>query len=359
MKAIEMCAGAGGQALGLHNAGFNHEVLIEIDKHACKTLRYNNENLNLGWNRIIEGDLKDFAEYNAKEYKGKIDLVAGGVPCPPFSKAGKQIGADDERDLFPTALQIVQKIHPTVVMLENVPGLYEKKFTEYRNHISNELTKLDYTSEWKLLQASNFSVPQLRPRLILVAIKNPYFTLFTWPKSHDVPPQTVGETLYDLMASKNWQDAEKWKEKANRIAPTLVGGSKKHGGPDLGPTRSKKQWHALHVNAHRVGNDDEIPDLGFNGVLMRNGEIREGYENMPLLTIRMAARIQGFPDEWQFIGNKTHAYRQVGNALPPPVAEAVGKQIKQVLTTIRKRNVLNDSAIKSSTEHLSQSTYIG
>lgn len=358
MKTIEMCAGAGGQALGLHNAGFKHEVLIEIDKHACKTLRYNNENLNLGWRRIIEGDLIDFAQHQAKEYKGEIDLVAGGVPCPPFSKAGKQLGTDDERDLFPTALKIVRQIHPTAVMLENVPGLYEKKFTAYRSTIVNELTQLGYKSEWNLLQANHFGVPQLRPRLILVAIKDPYFDLFQWPKSHRMPAQTVGETLYDLMASNGWEDADKWKEQANDIAPTLVGGSKKHGGPDLGPTRSKKQWHALSVNAHRVGNHDEIPGPEFKGVLLRDGSIREGYENMPLLTIRMAARIQGFPDEWQFIGNKTHAYRQVGNALPPPVAEAIGTQLQRVITTIRKRTFPNDSLVKNRPGRLPQSTYL-
>jgi DNA (cytosine-5)-methyltransferase 1 len=113
MKTIELCAGAGGQALGLHNAGFKHEVLIELDMHACETLKLNNSNLNLDWGEVLEVDLKKFAKSSLDRYRGKVDLVAGGVPCPPFSKAELQLGKDDERDLFPTALKIVQEVKPS------------------------------------------------------------------------------------------------------------------------------------------------------------------------------------------------------------------------------------------------------
>ncbi|MDF2179098.1 DNA cytosine methyltransferase [Aliiglaciecola sp. CAU 1673] len=326
---IEMCAGAGGQALGLHRAGFEHNLLIEIDSHACETLRRNNTSLQLGWQNIIEGDLREFVN-ESRQYQNRIDLVAGGVPCPPFSKAGLQLGRDDERDLFPTALDIVSRVQPHAVMLENVQGLLESRFDDYRREISQRLSKLGYVTDWKLLQASDFGVPQLRPRVILVAMREPAFMHFTWP--NPVPRKvTVGEALLDLMESNGWEGALEWAERANDIAPTLVGGSKKHGGPDLGPTRAKQQWKQLGVNAHRVGNDDELPDADFRGVLLKNGKIREGFEGMPLLTTRMAARIQGFPDEWQFYGSKTHAYRQVGNAFPPPVAEAVGIQIHLAL----------------------------
>ncbi|WP_188151198.1 DNA cytosine methyltransferase [Teredinibacter waterburyi] len=335
MKAIEMCAGAGGQALGLHNAGFKHSALIELDEFAHKTLHYNNCSLNLGWENILHEDLKLFVKQKAKEFVGSIDLLAGGVPCPPFSKAGLQLGKKDERDLFPTAIEIARKIKPTAIMLENVQGLAEAKFAGYRSAIITKLRRLGFEAEWKLLQASDFGVPQLRPRLILVAIKKPFFHHFEWPKPHKTPPPTVGEALYDLMSSNNWEGAQKWKEKANRIAPTLVGGSKKHGGPDLGPTRAKRQWHELGVNGHRLAYDHEIPCRGFKGVELRGGGIREGYENMPLLNVRMAARLQGFPDSWEFVGSKTHAYRQVGNAFPPPVAEAVGRQILRVLKLIK------------------------
>jgi DNA-methyltransferase (dcm) len=330
MIAIEMCAGAGGQALGLHEAGFKHAALIEIDHHACETLRLNNSDLKLNWQEVIESDLKLFAK-SAKNYAGLIDLVAGGVPCPPFSKAGRQLGHEDDRDLFPTALEIVRKIRPQAVMLENVPGLLEEKFKEYRNKISAELDSMGYTSEWKLHQASEYGVPQLRPRVILVALKHKSFKHFSWPEPACSEPITVGEALYDLMAKGGWEGVKQWKRKANKVAPTLVGGSKKHGGPDLGPTRAKRQWRELGVNGHRVANDNELPKAGFTGAWKRDGTIQEGCENLPLLNVRMAARIQGFPDNWRFFGTKTHAYRQVGNAFPPPVAKAIGQQIYKAL----------------------------
>ncbi|MBO2679808.1 DNA cytosine methyltransferase [Shewanella algae] len=336
INAIEMCAGAGGQALGLHLAGIKHELLIEIDEHAAATLNFNNQQLQLGWKKIVTGDLKDFAEKDATSYRGKIDLVAGGVPCPPFSKAGKQLGSDDERDLFPTAIDIVRKVDPMMVMLENVPGLAEAKFTSYRNHISNELSSLGYDSEWKLLQASDYGVPQLRPRVIMVAIKRPHFQHFSWPTPHEKPTPTVGEALYHLMSENGWDGVDEWKSKANKIAPTVVGGSKKHGGPDLGPTRAKRQWSELGVNAHRLANDNEVPTRGFIGAIGRNGKVKEGTEYMPQLTVKMASVIQGFPEYWTFTGTKTHAYRQVGNAFPPPVAQAVGKQLMLAYQKIKE-----------------------
>ena len=121
------------------------------------------------------------------------------------------------------------------------------------------------------------------------------------------------------MAANGWPGVSRWREQANTIAPTLVGGSKKHGGPDLGPTRAKRAWASLGVDG--MGIWDEAPGKDFVG--------------MPRLTVRMAARIQGFPDDWQFAGRKTAAYRQVGNAFPPPVAAAVAGKIASALT-VRK-----------------------
>lgn len=315
---IELCAGAGGQALGLHLAGFQHQLLMDIDKPACQTLKDNNALHDLGWGEIVEGCIEEFAKYSSHQYKG-VDLVAGGVPCPPFSTAGKQLGKQDERDLFPAALDIVKNTQPKAVMLENVAGLLDAKFDTYRAEIESRLGRIGYKVFWKLLNACDFGVPQLRPRVILVALKAELAGYFAWP-DYKITPPTVGEALYDLMASQGWEYAAEWKQKANKIAPTLVGGSKKHGGPDLGPTRARRAWQALHVNGNLVG--EHPPEKGFVGY-----KNKVGYEYMPLLTVRMAARIQGFPDWWEFYGKKTPAYRQVGNALPPPVAEAVGRQI--------------------------------
>ncbi|NTV46204.1 MAG: DNA cytosine methyltransferase [Chlorobiales bacterium] len=308
---LEICAGAGGQALGLEQAGFDHISLIDIDEAACKTLRINRPH----WN-VIEGDLRDFS---ANKWKG-IELLAGGVPCPPFSKAGKQLGNEDERDLFPEAIRLVSECMPQAVMLENVRGLLDSVFDEYRAKIITDLKKLGYTAEWRLLNASDFGVPQLRPRVVFVALKKSAAEYFDWPSALISKPPTVGEALFDLMTANGWLGAEQWRVQACDIAPTLVGGSKKHGGPDLGPTRAKKAWASLGVDG--MGIVDAAPEKNFVG--------------MPRLTVRMTARIQGFPDHWQFSGKKTAAYRQVGNAFPPPVACAVGMQIQAALDAAAK-----------------------
>jgi len=299
LTSIEICAGAGGQALGLEQAGFEHLALVEIEPLACQTLKTNRPH----WN-VIEDDVKFFS---ANGYKG-IDLLAGGVPCPPFSIAGKQLGHLDERDLFPEALRLVRECNPKAIMLENVRGILDNKFTQYRAYILNELISLGYQCDWQLVNASDFGVSQLRPRAILIALKKEYFPFFSWPIKNENPPMSVGELLFKEMSSMGWENAENWKSQANRIAPTLVGGSKKHGGADLGPTRARQAWATLGVDGMGLA---ELPPTN-------------GFKAMPKLTLKMAALVQGFPNDWLFIGKKTPAYRQVGNAFPPPVARALG-----------------------------------
>lgn len=300
---LELCAGGGGQALGLEAAGFHHVGLVEYEPQFCTTLRLNRPH----WN-VMQQDIRDFS---ASRF-GDVDLIAGGVPCPPFSIAGRQLGSDDDRDMFPAALEIISSIRPRGVLLENVPGLAAAKFRPYRESVLGKLTRLGYECEWRVIQAADFGVPQLRPRFILVALRPDDMAFFAWPRFSGAAP-TVGETLVDLMGANGWIGTEDWVTRANRIAPTLVGGSKKHGGPDLGPTRAKRQWREIGVDG--MGIADDAPDA----VCPAN--------HVPRLTIRMVARIQGFPDEWSFSGRKTAAYRQVGNAFPPPVARAVGRSI--------------------------------
>lgn len=308
LTSVELCAGAGGQALGLEKAGFGHNALVEIDKHCCATLRHNRP----GWN-VLEDDVRKFKE-RASEFAG-IDLLAGGLPCPPFSVAGKQLGEKDERNLFDDALDIVDSTRPKAVMIENVRGFLDAVFLDYREKLKGQLSKLGYETDWRLLNASDFGVPQLRPRVVIVALRREFAGQFSWPEARPHNPPTVGETLLDLMQERGWRGAEDWAAKANEIAPTIVGGSKKHGGPDLGPTRARRAWAALGVEGRTIA--PEAPDPFHN--------------DMPRLTVRMVARIQGFPDEWHFTGAKTNAYRQVGNAFPPPVAEAVATQLKAAI----------------------------
>jgi DNA (cytosine-5)-methyltransferase 1 len=298
--------------LGLEQAGFEHVVFVEIDRHACATLRKNRP----GWN-VIEDDVKFFSAYDFKN----IDLLAGGVPCPPFSVAGKKLGNDDERDLFPEMVRLIGECHPKAVMIENVRGLFDPKFKAYRSSIKAQIENMGYTCFWELLSADHYGVPQQRPRTILVALKHEYARFFSWPLKKVAPLPTIGQLLYEEMASYGWEGAKEWSRRANGIAPTLVGGSKKHGGADLGPTRARMAWAKLGVDG--LGVADAPPSRDFAGV--------------PKLTVKMAALVQGFPSGWEFVGKKTPAYRQVGNAFPPPVAKAIGEAIFNALSVSNEK----------------------
>jgi DNA (cytosine-5)-methyltransferase 1 len=311
LTTLELCAGGGGQALGLEIAGIDHEGLIEIDQTSCATLSLNRPH----WN-VIQGDLN---KIDAAKFAG-VDIVSGGLPCPPFSVAGKQLGNLDERNLFPAMIRIVDQVRPKAVMIENVRGILDAVFIDYRQHVAQQLRKLGYVPGWCLMNASQFGVPQLRPRVIFVALRKEYSEDFSWPAESTSAPRTVAETIYDLMSSRGWRGARAWRKLANEVAPTIVGGSLKHGGPDLGPTRARRAWAALGVDGKGIANDP--PDRDFVG--------------MPRLTTRMVARIQGFPDDWQFAGGKTRAYRQVGNAFPPPFAAAVASKVRACLTARRR-----------------------
>ncbi|HEY2575825.1 MAG TPA: DNA (cytosine-5-)-methyltransferase [Streptosporangiaceae bacterium] len=313
LEAVEICAGAGGQALGLEQAGFEHVLAVELDASACETLRVNRP----AW-KVAEGDAADRQIWDPKDYGG-ITLLAGGVPCPPFTVAGRRLGAADERDLFAWAVELCRVIRPRALLLENVKGLSESRFGAYRQHVLDRLRELGYVPGWRLLHAAEFGVPQLRPRFVLVALRPADARWFRWPASDGTRPLTVGAALQDQMAAGGWPGAARWARGANRIAPTIVGGSKKHGGGDLGPTRAKRAWAELGVDG--LGIADTAPDQDDDPALM------------PRLTCEMIARLQGWQDDWgwQFAGRKTARYRQLGNAFPPPVARAVGAAIRRAL----------------------------
>lgn len=306
LESIEFCAGAGGQALGLERAGFAHKLLVDNDPHCCATLRLNRPD----WN-VLHQDMQTVANLPFRN----VDLFAAGLPCPPFSVAGKQLGEKDERNLFEDALRLIAEVTPKFILIENVRGFLDPIFADYRETLKARLAALGYSAAWKLLQASDFGVSQLRPRVAIVAAREPYWVHFSFPEPTATPPKAVGDLLRDAMASHGWAGADAWADAARDIAPTIVGGSKKHGGPDLGPTRARRAWEKLGVNGSTLA---DLPP-------------QTDHVGLPRLTTRMVARIQGFPDNWQFSGKKTNAYRQVGNAFPPPVAEALGLAIRKAI----------------------------
>lgn len=372
LTSIEICAGAGGQAIGLHSAGFRHLALVEIDKHAVETLEENVKSRD-GWEwerkycDIVSGDVNDFHPIPVADKKnsglrkpveffgrslrrGELHLLAGGVPCPPFSHAGKQLGKDDERDLFPRMIELIDALHPQAVMIENVRGIKDAKFKDYRTYIEARLQgglakrPEDGVEEyfngfgykvvmWDVLEAANFGVPQLRPRAILVAIRQDVLgdLEFVRPTPGEATRKSVFDAL-DISMKERFQyyinlggteaalaqrRYEAWAKEASGsggVAPTLVGGSKKHGGADLGPSRAKAAWAALGISGMGVANGkkegQEKRDQSRSRDLLGPGG--------PMLTVEQAALIQGFPPEWDFTGGKTAQYRQVGNAFPPP-----------------------------------------
>ncbi len=307
MRSVEVCAGAGGQALGLELAGFDHAACVELDPAACNTLRRNRPN----WN-VIEADLTMWEP--TADLHG-VELLAGGVPCPPFSLAGRQLGRDDDRDLFPQMLRLAEQMAPRVVMIENVRGILARKFEAYRAEIVRDFERLGYQFVgWELFNAADFGVPQSRRRAILIMADPDVAAAFTWPEPNG-EVTTIGDVLEPYMAEAGWAGAEEWAELAQGIAPALVGGSKKHGGADLGPTRAKASWR----------------ELGVDGLGVADGPPGPEHQGMPRLTVQMAAAVQGFPRDWIFEGRKTAAYRQVGNAFPPPVAAAIGLAVALAL----------------------------
>ena len=321
LRVIEICAGAGGQALGLESAGFEHELAVELDTNAVSTLQHNRP----AW-KVAEGDVADPAVWDPSAYeagpeRSPVDLLAGGVPCPPFTIAGKQLGATDERDLFAWAVEQAVAIKPRALLLENVRGLSMPRFAGYRQHVLDRLQEAGYMAEWRLLHASDYGVPQLRPRFVLIAMQPEDFTFFNWPEPSDQDPPSVGMTLYELMKERGWKRAGEWRDRANTIAPTIVGGSKKHGGADLGPTRAKRAWQEMWVDAHGIADYAPSSDSDIS-------------ERGPKLTCEMVKHLQGWDNKefsWEFKGRKTSKYRQIGNAFPPPVARALGRAIAAAL----------------------------
>lgn len=309
LTSIEFCAGAGGQALGLELAGFEHKLLVDNDADCCATLSANRPD----W-RVEQ---RDMAQYDLPNI-GAVDLFAAGLPCPPFSVAGKQLGENDERNLFPAALELIHASQPKFVLIENVRGFLSRSFETYRGQLRDAFSEIGYEVGWKLFDAKDFGVSQSRSRVAIVAAKSRYWSEYSFPEPCNSAPLAIGDLLVDLMAENGWHGARKWQRNARAIAPTIVGGSKKHGGPDLGPTRARSAWEKLGVNGKSIA--ETAPPASF--------------DDMPRLTNRMVARVQGFPDNWRFMGKKTSAYRQVGNAFPPPVACALGKSIRDCILAV-------------------------
>ncbi|MET7530227.1 DNA cytosine methyltransferase [Streptomyces goshikiensis] len=309
---VEICAGAGAQALGLERAGFDPVVLIDSKADACFTIDLNRP----AWD-VICMDLSDFRPADRPEVLG-VDLVSGGLPRVKSSAMPGRAEDNEQRNVLQAAVDLALRIRPKAVLLENLPELVEsEKFAGERKWIETELRSMGYQPRWRVLNAADFGVPQNRSSGFLVALRHEYSAGFVWPQPDDGVPPTVGDVLGPSMSRDGWPGAAQWIKEAGRIAPALVGGSELRGGADLGPTGSKKAWAALRVNGTSLG--DSAPDAEFPE------------DGAPRLTLEQAALIQAFPEGWRFSGGKTSQYRQIGHAMPPPLAAAIGRAIAVAL----------------------------
>ncbi|OAH13403.1 modification methylase AplI [Streptomyces jeddahensis] len=311
-RSVEICAGAGAQALGLESAGFDPVLLIDSKADACFTIDLNRPE----WD-VVCMDLVHFHPGMRPETLG-VDLLSGGLPRVKSPATVGRAEDVEERGVLKAAITLACSIKPKAVLLENVPGLVESPdFDVDRFWIEAQLHNAGYRSSWRVLNAADYGVPQNRSSGFLVALREPYHSRFSWPEPDKQPAPTVGQVLGRSMSAHGWRGAERWIKRADRIAPALVGGSDRRGGADLGPTGSKKAWAALGVNGNSLG--DEPPDLDFPE------------DGLPKLTVDQAALIQSIPADWRFFGGKTSRYRQIGHAMPPPLAAAVGRAIAAAL----------------------------
>lgn len=336
-SSMELFAGAGGLALGLEQAGFQAVLLNEWDKNACATLRHNRPN----WNVLEE----DICEINFTPYHGKVDLLSGGFPCQAFSYAGKGEGFNDTRGtMFFQFARAINEVQPKVILGENVRGLLNHDNGRTISIINQALYDLGYVlEEVRILNAVNFRVPQKRERVFIVGIRKDFAdkAKFIWPKPYhrqmtmtdalkagelydcDVPA-SIGQTYTEYKKSvlDLVPQGGCWRDLPDDVAREYMKGSYFLGGGKTGMAR-RLGWHE--------------PSLTLTCAPAQNQTERCHPDETRPLTVREYARIQTFPDDWQFQGSMNQQYKQIGNAVPVNLAQAVGEQLVQLLSEIQKK----------------------
>lgn len=331
---IELFAGGGGLALGLHKAGFKHLLLNEFDKSACSTLRYNMPD----WN-VAEGDIHDI---DFTPYEGMIDLLSGGFPCQAFSYAGKRLGFEETRGtLFFEMARAVKEVKPKVFMAENVKGLHEHDNGRTFDTIQRVIKELGYTLiEPRILRAILYNVPQKRERLIMIAIRNdiaPYVT-FSWPsicnELRTLRDAFFAGELYDCdVPASEGQKYPPNKEKIMSMVPP--GGDWRNLPPDIAKDYLKGSYNlggGKTGMARRLSMDEASLTLTC-APAQKQTERCHPVETRPL-TVREYARIQTFPDNWEFCGPLSAKYKQIGNAVPVNMAWALGRSLIRLFNDI-------------------------
>ena len=319
-KAIELFSGAGGLALGMENAGLGCELLVEIDKHACATLRHNRPE----W-KLVEGDIHDvsFAGIQA-------DVVAGGFPCQAFSYAGKRLGFEDTRGtLFYEFARAIQETRPRVVVGENVKGLLRHDGGRTLETMLRVLDELGYFVAYRVLRAQYLDVAQKRERLVIFGVRKDIGHAIAFPIENDYTV-SVREALHEVPLS----DGQKYTEKKLQVMQQVPEGGYWR---DLPLTVQKNYMGAsFHLGggktgmARRLAWDEPSLTLTCNPA-QKQTERCHPSETRPL-TVREYARIQSFPDDWRFAGSTAAQYKQIGNAVPVNLGYHIGRAVIAMLT---------------------------
>ncbi len=350
-KLVELFAGAGGLALGMEKAGFKSVLLNEFDKHACNTLRENRPQ----WN-VVEGDV---AGVDFTEYRDQVDVLSGGFPCQAFSYAGKKLGFEDTRGtLFFEFARAVKEINPKVIIAENVRGLLKHENGKTLEAISSVIDEIGYELvDPRVLKAVFYQVPQKRERLFLVGIRKDLapFVKFSWPS-----PYTRIMTMRDALKEGDLFDCDvpdsvgqNYPErKAEILSKVPQGGYWRDLPDDLQREYMKKSYFlggGKTGMARRLSWDE--PSLTLTCSPAQKQTERCHPEETRPLTVREYARIQTFPDTWNFSGPLTAQYKQIGNAVPVNLAYSVGRSLVALLNDIENLNSSSKSIKKKNETH--------
>jgi len=392
VKSVELFAGAGGLAIGMTKAGFEHAAVIEWNRNACETIRDNQHHghpLVVDW-PVFEGDARDF-DYS--RLRGKVIVVSGGPPCQPFSLGGKHRGHEDSRDMFPEAVRTVRELTPEAFIFENVRGLLRTSFANYflyirlqlsypevvrrdgeewgnhlsrleRHHTSIEKRQrkgLTYQVVERVFNAADFGVPQRRERVFIVGFRSDLGVEWTYPQT----THSAGALLRD-----KWVTGEYWERHriAKRHRPEPPRGASRRMSSSRGSDSAEVllPWRTVRDALHDLPDPERFPDTGIpNHVFIPGARTYTGHTGSPLddpaktlkagdhgvpggenmivrpngsvryFTVREAARLQSFPDNYIFRGSWTENMRQLGNAVPVKLAEIVAESVAKVLRTRR------------------------
>ena len=321
LTSIELFCGAGGLALGMHNAGIQSKMLVDFDRDSIRTLQQNRPEWNSHQASVLDIDLDDYA--------GQIDVMAGGFPCQAFSYAGKSLGfADTRGTLFYEYARLIDQVKPKLVLGENVKGLLNHDNGRTLQVIVRELEELGYRVAYKVLRAQFLDVPQKRERLIIFGLREDLNSEILFPAEKDytitmraalkkVPKsdgQKYSDAKYEIM--EMIPEGGYWRDLPQNLQKKYMGGSYHLGGGKTGMAR-RLSWAE--------------PSLTLTcNPAQKQTERCHPSETRPL-TVREYARIQTFPDDWSFAGSTSSQYKQIGNAVPVNLGYHVGLTIRKIL----------------------------